>query len=519
MARPDQELVELRERVAELEAREIGFRRTIEILERERSLLAAVLDTAGALVVVLDTKGRIVRFNRACERTTGYSFDEVEGEPLWDFLLLPEEVEAVRAVFTELRAGQFPNQYENFWVTKEGDRRLISWSNTALLDDAGSVKYVVATGIDVTEGKKTEEALRRLSRAVEQSPSAVVITDTQGRIEYANPRFTELTGYGVDEVLGLNPRFLKSGEHAPRFYQEMWDAISAGEGWRGEFVNRKRDGEFYWELASISPIRDGQGATTHYVKVAEDISARKEMEDALRRRTLELQSRNEELDAFAHTVAHDLQNPLGLVVGFAELLEQEHGSMAAEQVSKSLHTIARNGRKMSSIIAELLLLSSVRRTDVGGAPLDMASIVREAQQRLAGMIEAEGAEIVLPDAWPVAWGHAPWVEEVWVNYLSNAIWYGGRPPRVELGAEARTDGMISFWVRDNGPGIKPEEQARLFAPFTQLGQARGEGHGLGLSIVRRIVDKLGGQVWVESDGLPGEGSVFAISLPSADGEA
>jgi signal transduction histidine kinase len=145
----------------------------------------------------------------------------------------------------------------------------------------------------------------------------------------------------------------------------------------------------------------------------------------------------------------------------------------------------------------------------------MANIVDEARLRLSDLIEERQAEIVLPEAsaWPVALGHAEWIVEVWVNYFSNAIKYGGQPPCMKLGAEAQPDGMVRFWARDNGHGLSPEEQARLFTPFTRLNQVRAKGHGLGLSIVRRIVEKLGGQVGVESR--IGQGSSFFFTLPSA----
>jgi two-component system sensor histidine kinase/response regulator len=183
-----------------------------------------------------------------------------------------------------------------------------------------------------------------------------------------------------------------------------------------------------------------------------------------------------------------------------------------------LQAIVRNGRTMNNIIDELLLLAGVRKTEVQVAPLDMASVVSQAQQRLAYMIQQYRAEITLPDSWPVALGHGPWVEEVWVNYLSNACKYGGRPPRVELGGAMQANGMVRFWVRDNGAGLTPEEQARLFVPFTRFNQVRVKGHGLGLSIVRWIVEKLGGQVGVESDGVLGRGSVFYFTLSSGAGQ-
>jgi signal transduction histidine kinase len=144
----------------------------------------------------------------------------------------------------------------------------------------------------------------------------------------------------------------------------------------------------------------------------------------------------------------------------------------------------------------------------------MLAVVIDAQDRLADLIGEHQADIILPDAWPTALGRGPWVEEVWVNYISNAIKYGGSPPRVELGATRQAGGTVRFWVRDNGPGLTPEEQARLFRSFERLDRVRAKGHGLGLSIALRIVEKLGGQVGVDSQ--VGQGSVFSFTLPSAD---
>jgi two-component system, sensor histidine kinase and response regulator len=311
---------------------------------------------------------------------------------------------------------------------------------------------------------------------------------------------------------------LKSGEQPAEFYADMWRAIGAGQEWRGEFSNRKKNGEIYWEFASISAVRDATGRVSHYVKVAEDITERRRAEQALREYARELETRNAELDAFAHTVAHDLKNPLNLVGGFAHMLQRTWQTLPSEQVEKYLHRIAKNARRMDNIIEELLLLAGVRKQDVELVPLDMASIVTEAQSRLTDLIDEYDAEISVPHTWAEGLGHGPWVEEVWVNYLSNGIKYGGRPPRLELGATADEEGMVRFWVRDNGPGLTQEQQARLFVPFTQMAQVRVGGHGLGLSIVRRIVEKLGGQVGVESAHVEGQGSLFFFALPAAEGK-
>ncbi len=231
-----------------------------------------------------------------------------------------------------------------------------------------------------------------------------------------------------------------------------------------------------WLNRALELARSSERALIHSNReLQRGIAEREQIEEALRQYTAQLEARNEELDAFAHMVAHDLDGSLAHMVGFAEALQENLAELPDEEVRCHLQTISRSGRKMSRVIKELLLLASVRQLeDVVLAPLDMASIVIEAQNRLADLIEKRKAEIILPaeDAWPVALGYAPWVEDVWYNYLSNALNHGSQPLRIELGAEERWDDaaspMVRFWVRDEGPGLTPEQQARLFRPFTRI---------------------------------------------------
>lgn len=197
----------------------------------------------------------------------------------------------------------------------------------------------------------------------------------------------------------------------------------------------------------------------------------------IRERTAELQARNEELAAYNHTVAHDLKSPFALLIGYAELLEEDYAILSGEEVQQCLHAIAQHGHKMCSIIDALLLLAELRDRAVEMKPLDMARIVAESRRRLASMIEEYRAEIIVPDVWPVAVSYGPWIEEVWVNYLSNAIKYGGQPPRLELGACEQADGLVRFWVHDNGAGIPPDKQPRLFSRFVRLDPVRTQGYG------------------------------------------
>ncbi len=257
-----------------------------------------------------------------------------------------------------------------------------------------------------------------------------------------------------------------------------------------------------------------------YEQSQQEIAARKQAEESLREYAMELEARNVELDTFAHTVAHDLKNPLTTILGFSTMLEAHYSRMDENVALDSLQMISQTARKMNSILKELLLFASVRRLDdVAIEVLDMAPIVAEAKDRLEGMAVEHEADLIEPEdgRWPAALGYGPWIEEVWTNYISNAIQYGGRPPRVELGAAPQADGTVRFWVRDNGPGLTLEEQERLFTPFTRLDQVRTKGHGLGLSIAKRIVEKLEGQVGVESQ--VGQGSTFWFVLPGGDRRA
>jgi two-component system, sensor histidine kinase and response regulator len=231
---------------------------------------------------------------------------------------------------------------------------------------------------------------------------------------------------------------------------------------------------------------------------------------------MELRQRNADLDTFAHTVAHDLKNPLTVLIGFAELLAEGFETMSMDDVQDSLDAIINKGYKAVSIVDELLLLASLRREEVRAMPVDMADLVKEVQIRLANVIQERQAKIHMPHMWPSALGYEPWLEEVWVNYLDNAIKYGGDPPEVTLGSTPLDNGLVRFWVQDNGVGLSEEEMAVIFKPLVRVQAVRVQGNGLGLSIVRQIVEKLGGRVGVESTGAPGEGSRFYFDLPRGD---
>jgi signal transduction histidine kinase len=268
----------------------------------------------------------------------------------------------------------------------------------------------------------------------------------------------------------------------------------------------RQDGSFMPVSYIVTPLlMKGEiaGSVTGFTDITERKKAELEREQLIR-----------DLDSFAGTVAHDLKAPVNMIVGYADVIRQLGADLSLENIQSYLNIIIKNTRKMTTVIDEILLLAGVRGSDPTLMEIDMRRVVYEAQQRVEHFIDDFESEIIVADDWPSVVGHGPWIEEVWANYLTNAHKYGGNPPRVEVGWSELGDGYIQFWVKDNGKGLTPEEQAKLFNPFVRLDQIRAKGHGLGLSIVRRIMEKLGGQVGVESE--LGVGSTFYFTLPAAD---
>jgi two-component system, sensor histidine kinase and response regulator len=224
-----------------------------------------------------------------------------------------------------------------------------------------------------------------------------------------------------------------------------------------------------------------------------------------------LEARNRELSAYDHTVAHNLKDPLSVILATADAIFHIT-DLTPEELRAYLMQIHSTAQSMDEMIDNMLLLSELGEVEPPVGPLNMAEIVSRVRLRMVYQVEQHRARIHYPVTWPIAVGYAPWVEEVWANLISNAIKYGGRPPEIGLGASVRRDGTAMFWVRDNGAGLSEEAQAAMFRPFSQLGPVRTPGHGLGLAIVKRIVERLGGQVGLESQ--PGRGSRFSFTLPA-----
>lgn len=362
-----------------------------------------------------------------------------------------------------------------------------------------NVQRRVAFAADLFQGDVTIRTL------LESLAEGVVIIDSTATIVLVNRQVERLFGYTKEEVVGrplniLLPQRFQSAH--PKHVTGFFDKPKIRPmGLEKELAARHKSGRDFPVEISLSHLETSSGNLA--MAFITDITLRKEAMKSL-------ESRNEELDAFAHTVAHDLRGSLAALIGYSELLNDRGVTLSEEQVRESLDMIGRIGRKMSDVLNELLLLSSVRKEDVVAAPLDMVPLIHEALFRLKHKIEEREAEITLSRDFPAALGYAPWVEEVWYNYISNAVKYGGTPPKITLGGELTEDGYARFWVKDNGPGLSQADKSQLFIPFSSRANPSG-GSGLGLSIVKRIVEKLNGSVDVECE--LDEGSLFIFNLP------
>ncbi|MBN1674500.1 MAG: response regulator [Kiritimatiellae bacterium] len=370
-----------------------------------------------------------------------------------------------------------------------------------------------------------EESLRKLSRAVEQSPTVVMITDTQSRIEYVNPKFTQITGYTAQEVIGKTPKFLQSGETPPAEYQRLWKTIRAGGEWRGEFHNRKKSGELYWESASISSIKDSEGLITHFLAVKEDITPRKLAEEELERTRarLAIAERLETAGMVVGQIAHDFNNLLTPLLAYPEFIKQElsEGSKSRED----LDMIARTAQQMADINQQLLALS--RRGHVQHRVLNVNDVIRDVIVLLNKAVVPEGLFIktMLADDLMNMKGAAEQLVRVVENLCQNAIEAMGDTGTLTIVTEnvyldqpfgnyasVNKGEYIKVTITDTGCGIPKDNMLKVFDPFFTTKKAtKQRGSGLGLSVVYGIVTDHDGYIDLESE--VDSGSTFVLYFP------
>jgi PAS domain S-box-containing protein len=358
-----------------------------------------------------------------------------------------------------------------------------------------------------------------LSRAVEQSPAMILITDTEGSIEYINPKFTEVTGYSQTEALGKNPRILKSDKMSESHYKGMWDTLKAGKTWSNEMINMKKNGDFYWVSISISPIFDKEGTITHYVGLSEDITNKKKTEEEL----IIAKEHAEESDrlktAFLHNISHEIRTPMNSIMGFSELLVSNFDNK--ENLKQFAQIITQRSSDLLEIINSILDIATI---ESGQLPVrlencnlrdvfdDLRLFFSEYQQRIGKQAiefsmksSPESSDFVIKT-------DTVKLKQIFINLITNAFKYT-ISGRFEAGYKLDENYHLVFYVSDTGIGIPKNAQKSIFERFIKLNQENytlQDGTGLGLSIVKELTEMLGGTVWFESE--PGKGSTFFFNM-------
>lgn len=497
----------------------------------DRGLLAAYLDSAACLVIALDWTGRVTLFNRYCEEVTGFQADELLGRRMWR---TPEELPGMHALFDRASAGEGPVSAEEQLVTRDGRRRRIVWTATALTDHTGRTSHVVATGLDVTEQRATEQLFANvLASATEQLIYAV---DTEGIFTVFNAGAERMLGYTNEELVGRqHERILfLPGELAAA--AEQYAASGAREPPEGstgplapeyqEWTLVRKDGSLVPVAMAITEMRRGD-EPMGYVGVGHDITAEREsaraqaealaMAEAAADQLRELDTAKSD---FVATASHELRTPLTSIVGNTEVLLEEGEALDGPQ-KRLLEAVHRNARRLERLISDLLMLSRIESGALSMSPREVAvgQVVEGALEALAGQQVGDVELTVHAPAEPVfVFGDLTLLERVMINLVGNALKF--TPPGGQVEVTVRTDpGQVRLLVTDTGIGIPPEELPHVFDRFFRSSRSQDQhrpGTGLGLSIAKSIVEEHGGTI--EARANPTGGTTFEIILPALRSE-
>ncbi|PCI51227.1 MAG: hypothetical protein COB49_02555 [Alphaproteobacteria bacterium] len=467
-------------------------------------------------VISWDTNMTCIQWNPAAEKIFGYTQEEALGKHGIE-LLVAKKLKSEMSQYAKQMMQQSGSTHKiNENMTKDSRTIICEWFNTPLIDEEGMAIGITSMVQDITKHKVIEDELRKLSRAVEQSPAAILITDTEGTIEYVNPKFEESTGYNAKEVMGRTPRFLKSDDTSEAQYKTLWDTITAGKKWRGEFPTKRKDGSIFWEFASISPITAEDGTITHFLAIKEDITERKQLENHLRR-----SQKMEAIGELAGGIAHDFNNLLGIIIGNLDLMKRkvEEGSKLEKHLEK-----AQNAALRGSSLTRRLLNFSHQAPEIG-RPANINNIIRSLEDLVGKSLTRKiTLETVLADGlWTVALNSGDF-EDMMINLSLNArdaMPKGGRliiktrnivinHQITNYEGKLEPGDYVEITISDTGVGMAKEISAKIFDPFFTT-KEKDKGTGLGLAMVYGFIQRTKGHISVHSE--EGVGTTFKIFLP------
>ena len=418
---------------------------------------------------------------------------------------------------TQNRIKELKNSYEIEVIRSDGKRRNILINASPYHDKSGEIVGGFGVFTDITEKIYTEEQLRILSRAVNQSPNSIMITDIKGNIEYVNPKFTQVSGYSFIESVGKKPNFLKSGFTSIDIYSKLWVTITSGKEWRGELLNKKKNNELFWELVSISPIVNDENKVSHYVAIKEDITDRKKAEELLINAKEEAEKSNQLKTTFLAQMSHEIRTPINSILSFTSLLKDELEDKVSEDLKSSFKVIENGGRRLIRTIDLILNMSQIQTGNFEINPreidlekdildfviLDFLAAIKEKNLDF-NLINHNVKDLIIADQYTV--------HQIFTNLLDNAVKYTPNG-KIEIEILKNKSSEICVNVKDTGIGISEQYMPYLFSAFSQeeMGYTRRfDGNGLGLALVKKYVEVNNADIKVKSK--KGFGSTFTITF-------
>jgi two-component system, cell cycle sensor histidine kinase and response regulator CckA len=501
---------------------DITERRAAEIAISEwKNRYELVVTSSGQIVYDYDLNSGNILWSGSMEQVLGYRIDDLRGGiKKWDELIHPDDRNNTVAILDTAAKSGIPFDVEYRFRHNDGTYRWFHDRGFFIMDSYQKAVRMLGVMEDTTKSRVLEEDLRKLSMAVEQSPASILITDTAGKIEYINPKFREVTGYTAEEVIGKNPNILKSGETPEWEYKRLWDTICTGEEWNGEFHNRKKNGELYWESVTISPIKDLQGKITHYLAVREDISNKKIFEAQMYR-----SQRLESIGTLAGGVAHDLNNVLSPILMAIQLLQSAAPENKKMEWLSMLQSSAERG---ASIVKQLLTFA--RGYEGEKILLQPKHLIREIEKIISETFpkNIRVSTEIARDLWTIS-GDVTQLHQVLMNLCVNArdaMSSGGRlllkasnlvldEHTLRSHFNGKSGPYVVISVEDTGIGIPRAIIDKIYDPFFTTKEI-GKGTGLGLSTVLAIVKSHGGFIDVYSQ--EGQGTIFKVYLPASEVE-
>ena len=460
--------------------------------------------------IIIHDNGIIIDTNASAQKMTGYDAEFLKGKSIYDFIH-PNSVELSKKNV----AIKFVGIFELEIIRKDKTSFIAEVEAKNVVINKKEVRAVALR--DITKRKINEKEILQLSTAVTQSPASVVITDLNGDIEYVNQKFTDVTGYTYDEAIGKNPRILKTEHTVSEDYKELWETITSGKIWRGEFLNKRKDGTHYWELASITPIIDEDGNIIKYLAVKEDITERKKIEDALIKSEKELTQVNATKNMFFSVIAHDLIGPIGNFTQLLNLLKENFNDISNNEKLDYINLLMRLSSKTNNLLEDLLLWARIQMNTVDFSinKVNLKTLIKNSSEIVKEKANEKNIEIkTLVDDINIDINEES-IKTVIRNLLSNSIKFSHKNSQIEINSRLLQDNnTIEISIKDKGIGITKKNIDKLFkieTSFSTFGTEKEKGTGLGLILCKELIEKNNGKIWVESK--ENEGSTFFFTLP------